>query len=172
MKRIRCLKCNHYNTFDETIYRKGQSLVFECANCRRQFKVKIGTNALTSTRKDAAQSKEIQDLGFGSIEVIENVFAYRQFFALSEGDNVIGRYNPGDDITIPIDTTDRSMDRRHCIINVNKEPSGKISYTLRDYPSLTGTFLSNRILGDRERARIEDGAIITIGATTLILIGH
>jgi hypothetical protein len=27
----------------------------------------------------------------------------------------------------------------------------------------------NRILGDRERLRIEDGAIITLGATTLIL---
>ncbi|MBO4268299.1 MAG: FHA domain-containing protein [Bacteroidaceae bacterium] len=172
MKRIRCPKCNHYNTFDETIYKNGQSLVFECSNCRRQFRIKIGTNALTSTRKDAAQAKEIPDTGFGSVEVIENVFAYRQTFALIEGDNVIGRYNPGDDITIPIDTTDRSMDRRHCVINVRKEPSGEISYTLRDYPSLTGTFLSNRILGDKERARIEDGAVITIGATTLILIGH
>ena len=172
MKRIRCPKCNHFNTFDETIYKNGQSLVFECGNCRRQFRVRIGANTLTSTRKDAARSKEVLDSGFGSVEVIENVFAYRQTFALIEGDNVIGRYNPGDDITIPIDTTDRSMDRRHCVINVRKEPSGEITYTLRDYPSLTGTFLSNRILGDKERARIEDGAIITIGATTLILIGH
>jgi len=172
MKRIRCPKCNHYNTFDETIYRNGQSLVFECGNCRRQFRVKIGTNALTSTRKDSALSKEVNDIGFGSIEVIENVFAYRQSYALREGDNVIGRYNPGDDITIPIDTTDRSMDRRHCVINVRKEPSGETRYTLRDFPSLTGTFLSNRILSDREQATIEDGAVITIGATTLILIGH
>jgi pSer/pThr/pTyr-binding forkhead associated (FHA) protein len=61
------------------------------------------------------------------------------------------------------------MDRRHCVINVKKEPTGEISYTLRDFPSLTGTFLENRILGDRERARIEDGAIITLGATTIIL---
>jgi hypothetical protein len=43
-----------------------------------------------------------------------------------------------------------------------------MNYTLRDYPSLTGTFLFNRILGDRERVVIEDGAIITLGATTLI----
>ena len=36
-------------------------------------------------------------------------------------------------------------------------------------PSLTGTFLMNEILGDKDRVRIEDGAIVTIGATTFIL---
>ena len=42
-------------------------------------------------------------------------------------------------------------------------------YTLRDAPSLTGTFLMNEILNDKDRIRIENGAIITIGATTFIL---
>jgi pSer/pThr/pTyr-binding forkhead associated (FHA) protein len=42
-------------------------------------------------------------------------------------------------------------------------------YTLRDNQSLTGTFLMNELLGDKDRVRIEEGAIITIGATTLIL---
>jgi len=46
---------------------------------------------------------------------------------------------------------------------------GKLVYTLRDAPSLTGTFLMNEILGDKDRVRIEDGAIVTIGATTFIL---
>ena len=169
MKRVRCPKCDHYNTFDETLYKEGQSLVFECENCRKQFKIRIGTSKLAATQKDANRKKETNDMGLGSITVVENVFGYRQSFALREGDNIIGRYNPGDNITIPIDTTDRSMDRRHCVITVKKEPSGTISYTLRDFPSLTGTFLENRILGDRERARIEDGAIITLGATTIIL---
>ena len=157
MKRVRCPKCDHYNTFDETLYKEGQSLVFECENCRKQFRIRID------------RRKEVNDIGFGSITVVENVFGFRQNYALKEGDNIIGRYNPGDNITIPIDTNDRSMDRRHCVINVKKEPTGEISYTLRDFPSLTGTFLENRILGDRERARIEDGAIITLGATTIIL---
>jgi len=169
MKRVRCPKCDHYNTFDETLYSQGQSLVFECENCRKQFKIRIGASKLDATRKDADKQKEVNDIGFGSIIVVENVFGYRQSFALQEGDNIIGRYNPGDKITIPIDTNDRSMDRRHCVITVKRETSGNISYTLRDFPSLTGTFLFNRILGDRERVLIEDGAIITLGATTLIL---
>lgn len=168
MKRVRCPKCDHYNTFDETPYKEGQALVFECENCRKQFKIRIGTSKLAATQKDADRIKETNDSGFGSVTVVENVFGFRQSFALKEGENIIGRYNPGDTVTIPIDTNDRSMDRRQCVITVKREPSGTMTYTLRDYPSLTGTFLFNRILGDRERVVIEDGAIITLGATTLI----
>lgn len=61
------------------------------------------------------------------------------------------------------------MDRRHCVINVKRNKQGDLIYTLRDNPSLTGTFLNNEILGDKDRVRIEDGAIVTIGATTFIL---
>ena len=88
---------------------------------------------------------------------------------MQEGDNVIGRRCVGTLINVPIETSDMSMDRRHCIINVKSTKQGKLVYTLRDAPSLTGTFLSNGILGDKDRIRMEDGAIITIGATTFIL---
>ena len=143
--------------------------MFECENCRKQFKIRIGTSKLASTQKDADRKNETNDIGFGSITVIENVFGFRQSFALKEGENVIGRHNQGDNITIPINTNDRSMDRRHCIITVKKEPTGEISYTLRDYPSLTGTFVFNRILDNHERVLLQDGDIITLGATTINL---
>jgi pSer/pThr/pTyr-binding forkhead associated (FHA) protein len=52
---------------------------------------------------------------------------------------------------------------------VKRNKQGAIVYTLRDNQSLTGTFLMNELLGDKDRVRIEEGAIITIGATTLIL---
>lgn len=100
---------------------------------------------------------------------IENVFGYKQVLPLHEGDNVIGRRSKGTEVDIPIETNDPSMDRRHCIINVKRNKQGKIVYTLRDNDSITGTFLMNEILGAKDRIRIEEGAIITLGATTLIL---
>ncbi len=39
------------------------------------------------------------------------------------------------------------------------------------YDSITGTFLMNEILGPKDRVRIEEGSIFTLGATTLILRG-
>lgn len=169
MKRVRCPRCDSYITFDETKYASGQSLMFECDKCHKKFQIRMGVSRLDATQKDANKAHSTEDNGFGSIEVIENVFCFRQSFALHEGENIIGRYNRGDNVDIPIQTTDRSMDRRHCVITVKKESDGSISHTLRDYPSLTGTFLFNRILGDREKASIEDGAVITLGATSLIL---
>jgi hypothetical protein len=52
---------------------------------------------------------------------------------------------------------------------VKKNKQGKLQYILRDAPSDTGTFYMNDILRDVDRINLEDGAIITIGATTLIL---
>ena len=87
---------------------------------------------------------------------------------MQEGDNVIGRRCVGTNINTPIESGDMSMDRRHCIINIKRNKQGKLVYTLRDAPSLTGTFLMNEILGDKDRVRIEDGAIVTIGARNVM----
>ena len=62
-----------------------------------------------------------------------------------------------------------SIKRFMCIINVKRNKQGEVIYTLRDNDSITGTFLMNEILGNKDRIRIEEGAIITLGATTLIL---
>lgn len=171
MKRIMCPKCENYLTFDETQYTEGQSLVFICEHCKKQFSIRIGKTRLKSKERN---ENEVASDEYGHITVIENVFGYKQIFPLREGDNIIGRRCTGNNITIPIETSDMSMDRRHCIINVKRNKQGSLVFTLRDNPSLTGTFLQNEILGDKDRIRIENGAIITIGATTFIFYasGH
>ena len=170
MKRILCPKCENYISFDETKYEDGQSLVFVCEHCSKQFGIRIGKSNIKPTRKEENVG-ELPDESseFGYITVVENVFGYKQIIPLQEGDNVFGRRCVGTVINTPIETGDMSMDRRHCIINVKRKSPDDIIYTLRDAPSLTGTFLMNEILSDKDRIRIEDGAIITIGATTLIL---
>ena len=142
MKRVRCPKCDNYITFDETQYADGQSLVFQCSECGKQF---------------------------GSIVVIENVFHYKQIIPLQLGDNVIGRYQKGNPINTPIETVDPSVDLTHCIINVSYDKHGQLRYTLRDTNSNTGTFVDNVELSPRERRIIEDGTLFTIGATSVLL---
>lgn len=173
MKRVRCPKCDHFIQFDETKYAEGQSLVFVCDNCQKQFGIRIGVSKLRALQREenrgATQPTEEQQENAGSIVAVENVFGFRQEHPLQIGDNIIGRRNKGDEIHIPIETNDPSMDRRHCILNVKRNKAGNLIYTLRDNDSITGTFLMNEILGAKDRVRVEDGAIITLGATTLIL---
>ena len=169
MKRILCPKCENYISFDETKYSEGQSLVFVCEHCNKQFSIRLGKSKVKALRKEENLEEEIRNEEFGCVMVIENIFGFKQVLPLQEGDNIIGRRCVGTVINAPIESSDMSMDRRHCIINVKRNQQGKLIYTLRDALSLTGTFLKNELLGEKDRIRIEDGAIITIGATSLIL---
>ena len=174
MKRVRCPKCDHFIQFDETKYADGQSLVFVCDNCQKQFGIRIGVSKLRALQREENKgatlpSPEEHQENAGSIVAVENVFGFRQEHPLQLGDNIIGRRNKGDEVQVPIETNDPSTDRHHCVPNVKRDKPGRLIYTLRANESITGTFLMNEILGAKDRVRIEDGAIITLGATTLIL---
>ena len=169
MKRVRCLKCDNFITFDEKQYKTGQSLVFECPECGKQFGIRIGVSKLRNTQKEENPEENIEDMKYGSIVVIENVFHYKQVIHLRIGDNAIGRYQKGNPINCPIETVDPSIDMTHCTINVSRDKKGNLKYILRDGPSYTGTFVDNEILGDREKRVISNGTLFTIGATSIIL---
>ena len=170
MKRVRCPKCDNYIVFDETKYRDGQSLVFQCSECGKVFGIRIGVSRLRDRQKDEQLDERADENGCGSIVVIENVFHYKQVLPLKMGDNTIGRYMKGAKVDLKIETNDPSMDISHCVINVTRDKkTGKLKYVLRDGPSNTGTFVDNQILGDREKRVIEDGSLFTLGATSIIL---
>lgn len=171
MKRVRCPKCDNYIAFDETKYESGQSLVFQCPQCGKQFGIRIGVSKLRALQKEEQIDENVGANDYGAIIVIENVFHYKQVLPLQIGDNVIGRYMKGSGINTPIETNDPSIDINHCVINVSYDKNKKLKYILRDGPSYTGTFVNNEILGNRERRVIEDGALFTIGATSIILRG-
>ena len=169
MKRVRCPKCDNYITFDETRYEPGQSLVFQCPDCGKQFGIRIGVSKLRPPQQEEQPDEQAGSQECGSIVVIENVFHYKQVLPLRMGDNTIGRYMKGSKTTVPIETNDPSIDINHCVITVSHDKQGRLKYVLRDGPSNTGTFVDNEILGDRERRIITDGTLFTIGATSIIL---
>ena len=173
MKRVRCPKCDTYITFDETQYEAGQSLVFQCNECGKQFGIRIGVSKLRETQKRENEINNEQfsnlDTECGSIVVIENVFHFKQEIPLHMGDNVIGRYQKGNPINTPFETVDPSVDLNHCTINVSRDKRGNLRYTLSDNNSNTGTFVDNVELTPRERRIITDGTLFTIGATSIIL---
>jgi DNA-directed RNA polymerase subunit M/transcription elongation factor TFIIS len=176
MKRVRCPKCDNYITFDETKYTAGQSLVFKCDQCGKEFGIRIGVSKLRNTQKqenaelnDDSGERSSEEAPCGSIVVIENVFHYKQIIPLHMGDNVIGRYQKGNPINTPFETVDPSVDLNHCTITVSRDKRGQLRYTLFDNNSNTGTFVDNVELTPRERRIIEDGTLFTLGATSILL---
>ncbi len=165
MKRVRCPKCDQYITFDETQYTEGQSLVFKCPDCGKEFGIRIGVSKLRERQKDENPNEE----GCGSIVVIENVFHFKQVIPLRMGDNVIGRYQKGNPANCTFETVDPSVDLNHCTITVSRDKKGGLRYTLKDNNSNTGTFVDNVELSPKERRVINDGTLFTLGATSIIL---
>ena len=174
MKRVRCPKCDAYITFDETRYKAGQSLVFKCDSCGREFGIRIGVSKLRATQKEENAGRQAYDdeepaSACGHLVVIENVFHYKQELPLAMGDNVIGRYQKGNPINCAFETVDPSVDLNHCTVTVSRDKKGQLRYTLTDNNSNTGTFVDNVEIKPRERRLLEDGSLFTIGATSLIL---
>ena len=176
MKRVRCPKCDNYITFDETKYSAGQSLVFKCDQCGKEFGIRIGVSKLRNTQKQEnaelnndSGERSTEEAPCGSIVVIENVFHYKQIIPLHMGDNVIGRYQKGNPINTPFETVDPSVDLNHCTITVSRDKRGQLRYTLSDNNSNTGTFVDNVELTPRERRIIDDGTLFTLGATSILL---
>ena len=77
----------------------------------------MGVSKLRETRKEEKLDENANEKGYGSIVVIENVFAYKQVIPLQLGDNIIGRYMKNSGINCPIETVDPSVDMNHCVIN-------------------------------------------------------
>lgn len=173
MKRVRCPKCDNYITFDETKYSAGQSLVFQCDACGKEFGIRIGVSKLRNTQKEenANTQQPTPDSPYGCIVVIENVFHYKQVIPLQMGNNVIGRYQKGNPANTTFETVDPSVDLNHCTVTVSRNKKGRLRYTLSDNNSNTGTFVDNVELEPRERRIIEDGTLFTLGATSIILRG-
>jgi DNA-directed RNA polymerase subunit M/transcription elongation factor TFIIS len=173
MKRVRCPKCDNYIIFDETRYEAGQSLVFKCDQCGKEFGIRMGVSKLRETQKEENSNSQESTTNspYGSIVVIENVFHYKQVIPLQMGDNVIGRYQKGNPINTAFETVDPSVDLNHCTITVSRDKRGGLRYTLKDNNSNTGTFVGDVELSPRERRVIEDGTLFTLGATSIILHG-
>jgi hypothetical protein len=158
MKKIRCPKCDEFVRFEESRIELGHSLLLHCDSCGKNFSVRFKNK----------EEKPV-DYTYGHIVVVENVFCEKQIFPLKLGSSMFGRRSLGTEVDCPIQTGDMSMDRKHCIFHVEEGKDGEIIHRVEDYDSLVGTFVMNEILQKKEKRIIEEGEIITLGATTLIL---
>ncbi|MBR1387120.1 MAG: FHA domain-containing protein [Alloprevotella sp.] len=168
MKRLRCPKCDEAILFDETRYEPGRVLIFECPECHKQFRLRMPQSA------DATDAQTDAPVVHGSLTVLENDFQVKTVIPLYEGENVIGRHVRGTQANAAFKTVDPSIDTTHCRLRVKIDRhNGDARFYLADAPSNTGTFVQGELLGDREQKLLDDGAVINIGAATLIFeINH
>lgn len=169
MKRIKCPQCGNYISFDPSQFAAGQRILFVCEDCGRKFGIRFGLSKLKDNPTDEEEETRAGNAPYGKIVAIENKYSFRQEIPLQLGDNVIGRKMRGNDINCSIDTGDLTMDLYHCVINASRGKNGELKYVLRDGPSNNGTFLNGERMDPQERRNVEPGAMLNIGATSVML---
>lgn len=175
MKRVFCPKCDGSITISSEILSLANPkgiLSLLCPHCHHQLRIRLvqksdKTKGTQLPNNEQELEHEI-DRSLGYIVVLENVFGYRQEFGLQEGNNGIGRRNKDSVVDIPVLTGDPSMGRHHCILHVKRRSNGTLSHTIEDDNSLVGTYVGGRLLDKKERCLLNDGDVITMGATSAI----
>ena len=161
MKRIRCPKCTEQIQFDETRYSSGAVLVFTCPGCNRQFRLRLGVDSSSKSTYDECPR--------AMVTVLENDFQEKQVIHMHEGENNIGKFIRGNSGDSSFLTVDPSIDPIHCTLTASRQQNGEWQYFLKDASSNTGTFLNGQLLLPRDNVPLEDGAVVNIGAATIIL---
>ena len=156
--------------FDDSLYTPGRTLVFECPSCRKQFKIRVGGKALTSQYSDSfgTDPEPEEKPAVGYLVVLETLSTSARS---SPSEKAKPHRSPckGTKAEAAFKTVDPSVDETHCAIKVSRTKAGRLLFVLRDGPSGTGTFHMNELVGVKERVNLSEGAIVTIGATTMIL---
>jgi hypothetical protein len=96
----------------------------------------------------------------------------QRVYTLKRGKNIIGRNSETTppEVNLRIDTEDKYMSRKHCIIDVADE-NGQIVYILNDSLSTNGTFLNGKAqrLSAQDEIYLKDADCVQIGRTKVIL---
>lgn len=172
MKKIFCPKCDEGITLSDSRLKalkesEDERISIVCPSCTQQIRLRLKAKASPSEGEISDKKTKVQE-DWGHIIALENVFGYKQYFALRKGLNHIGRRNKDTQTDIPVITGDPSMDRHHCIIKVSQSTKGQTSWALIDHDSRVGTFVGGELLGAKEQYRLSDGDVFTLGATSFI----
>ncbi|MBB6275307.1 FHA domain-containing protein [Porphyromonas circumdentaria] len=164
-----CKKKVEYGVIRSVMDKKGH-VDMPCPGCKRRLAFSLTSTQEKqkeddfSAREALSSSREV----LAELQVIENIFGYAAIFPLYEGLNRVGRYNDRHtDLEVAIRSFDPSLDRNHTLITMSVTPNG-VTAIIMDNDSMTGTFINTRELDPGERYSLENGDVITLGATTVI----
>ena len=90
-------------------------------------------------------------------------------YALSVGNNVVGRWSPVAEANVQLEVQDRYLSRQHVMINVYRHADGNLRITVKNYKNKNTTFVNGRALRS-DTLVVVDGDTITMAETTAVIV--
>jgi pSer/pThr/pTyr-binding forkhead associated (FHA) protein len=172
---IECPKCSRSSKLriqDEYI---GKTIVIKCSNiqCRSDIKVFVPLRQEVLYQSEVSENdskftKSNQQIAARLI-VQESINGLKQSYVLSAGSYTVGRKSSQITIEIPVNTRDRLMSRRHCIINCTlNDKTCEYSFSIKDVDSKNRVVINNIVMAPDEELILLNGDKIILGTTVLL----
>lgn len=166
---VHCPYCNVQTQVEVPPPDAEKSIRSICTSCHHPIAVYSSqARALHHTdrtvRAIAVEPWDFSDEPF-YIEFVENQFAHPQRLRIPHGTSRTGRYNAHSATELQVFTNDPSLDRTHLRLWLKDDGT----LLAQDAESSTGTYLNSTLLAPRVWARLTDGDVLTMGATTAII---
>lgn len=188
---LKCKKCGNLLPVVVDTEKVGTCFAGTCPNCNDVAKLvmnlevaKMIEDAVNKkTRRKSTVEKDMYSAGKDStyvplvngskectliLSIRPSEVTPRQFFEVVQEYSTVGRKNARGPLYQPvveIDTKDRLMSKKHCLIK--KIDNGK--YSIEDYNSTNGTRLNGEKLQPGAVLILEKGDVIRIGSTELVV---
>lgn len=161
--KVKCPHCGSVLVIDDNPDKAGKSLA--CPICR-------------TTRKREEYKPYVPKKVSDETEIVKAVknrvgrlfdLATGKEYALKEGNNLVGRmtHSSPSPASIPIDTTDIGMSRRHMYLDVMKGRDGYFHTYISNAENKNATYVNSELLKDDDKIALKDGDIIRFANTKL-----
>jgi hypothetical protein len=184
---IICQQCKNVISKPQSAFQSyyGKIVAVRCSKCNGQTRVKVDA-AFINMKSQSSSSKikerqsfeetlvlkskdtEISEIKSACLIISKSEFNIEQILELTEGENIIGRFNPDHefDNKRSVHSQDKTMSKRHCKITQVTQ-NGKISFFIKDLNSLNFTYVNDDKLGTDDEIGLLTDDIIKIGQTIM-----
>lgn len=137
-----------------------------CPLCHHPFKVFGSETYRLMQQTPDMRSISLEEPGDCYIEVVDSQLSDERKLALPRGtERSFGRFQTDSSVDMQILTRDSTLDRCHAYFAHDRK--GRI--TVRDAGSSKGTYVNGELLPPGERRLLEDGDVVSMGHTTVIV---
>lgn len=169
MTRINCPYCGKETESRVPSAAQTKPIKTVCRHCHRpiavyareadmQMHVDRSIRAVTVLQGDFLNEKVY-------LEVVESDLADPQILPVPVGDSVLGRHNKNSTADLQVLTDDVDLGRNQARIQLTE----KGTLTVADFGSNAGTYVNGLLLQPQDRMRLEDGDVLMMGSTTIIV---
>lgn len=165
--KIRCNACKVISLQEFSSGEKGKLIPFHCPSCAHESSVRLPNNQSREGVTNVIE-KNLKKLVGINLKVKNNEYHKAIDINLKKaGEFLVGRKSVSQPCDVEIQTSDRTISRRHFKLNISKTASQSLEVFLQDNNSTNGLYLNEEKLNQTDQVFLYNGDVIKCGKSEI-----